>query len=111
MTRDEELTLAKQGAELWDWLAAHPGKNKDDAAKVFPHIEEWYSSCAACEVAMHKRDNARSKTAKCTCDYCPIKYCHPIYTQWESTNHKDKKSASMIAEKHRAWIFRLEAMK
>lgn len=52
ISKEQALTECR---DLWLWLAANPGKNKDDALELpqFDHINYYDSYCPCCEEAFY----------------------------------------------------------
>ena len=62
--------------ELWDWLAKHPNKYKEDYFDEFPEYYSkvnHYSKCYACDYASKIHSILDPKSIKSVCVFCPLR--------------------------------------
>ena len=58
--------------ELWDWLAKHPAKNKDDYFNIHCIHEIPEAGCYACDYVTKVKDGLDPDVKTLFCSFCPL---------------------------------------
>lgn len=90
----KQINYEAEHRKLWNWLADHPEKEKEDYFENWSHNSIPHNECFACEVACQAADLANVNGM---CWFCPITDIHTtgccgyLFARWLCASNTEER--------------------